>query len=80
MSHLCDSTVAGPTARRDNALASKYEYSPFRYPPLKSALLNSQYQFAVHSESFFFQNQDEKGVSVAMFFFMINYMYQTKLT
>ena len=25
MSHLCDSTVAGPTARTDNVLASKCE-------------------------------------------------------
>ena len=33
MSHLCDSTVAGPTARRDNVLASKCEYPRFRYPP-----------------------------------------------
>ena len=33
MSHLCDSTVASPTARRDNVLASKCEYPPFRYPP-----------------------------------------------
>ena len=39
MSHLFDSTVAGPTARRDNVLASKYEYPPFRYPPFKCALL-----------------------------------------
>ena len=31
---LSDSTVAGPTARRDNALASKCEYPPFRYPLL----------------------------------------------
>ena len=38
MSHLCDSTVAGPTARRDNVLASKCEYPPFRYPPFKCAL------------------------------------------
>ena len=37
MSHLCDSTVAGPTARRDNVLASKCEYPPFRYPPFKCA-------------------------------------------
>ena len=35
MSHLCDSTVAGPSARRDNVLASKYEYPPFRYPTFK---------------------------------------------
>ena len=34
MSHLCDSTVAGPTARRDNVLASKCEHPPFRYPLL----------------------------------------------
>ena len=34
MSHLCDSTVAGPTARRDNVLASKCEYPAFRYPLL----------------------------------------------
>ena len=40
MSHLCDSTVAGPTARRDNVLASKCEYPPFRYPPFKCALEN----------------------------------------
>ena len=33
MSHLCDSTVAGPATRRDNALASKCEYPPFPYPP-----------------------------------------------
>ena len=32
MSHLCDSTVAGPTAQRNNVLASKCEYPPFRYP------------------------------------------------
>ena len=38
MSHLYDSTVAGPTARRDNVLASKCEYPPFRYPPFKCAL------------------------------------------
>ena len=38
MSHLCDSTVAGLTARRDNVLASKCEYPPFRYPPFKCAL------------------------------------------
>ena len=38
MSHLCDSTVASPTARRDNVLASKCEYPPFRYPPFKCAL------------------------------------------
>ena len=31
--HFCDSTVASPTARRDNVLASKCEYPPFRYPP-----------------------------------------------
>ena len=37
MSHLCDSTVAGPTARRYNVLASKCEYPPFRYPPFKCA-------------------------------------------
>ena len=30
---LCDSTVAGPTPRRDNVLASKCEYTPFRHPP-----------------------------------------------
>ena len=34
MQHLCDSTVAGPGARRDNVLASKCQYPPFRYPPL----------------------------------------------
>ena len=28
------STVAGPTARRDNVLASKCEYPPFRAPLL----------------------------------------------
>ena len=38
MSHLCDSTVAGLTARRNNVLASKCEYPPFRYPPFKCAL------------------------------------------
>ena len=43
MSHLCDSTVAGPTARRDNALASKCEYPPFRYPPFTCALKVRQY-------------------------------------
>ena len=37
MSYLCDSTVAGPTARRDDALASKCEYPPFRYPSFKCA-------------------------------------------
>ena len=37
MSHLCDSTVSGPTARRDNILASKCEYPPFRYPPFQCA-------------------------------------------
>ena len=35
MSHLCDSTVASPTARRDNVLASKCEYPLFRSPPVK---------------------------------------------
>ena len=35
MSHLCDSTVAGPAVRRDNVLASKCECPPFRYPPFK---------------------------------------------
>ena len=34
MSHLCDSTVAGLTARRDKLLASKCEYPPFRHLPL----------------------------------------------
>ena len=34
MSHLCDSTVAGPNAQRDNAQASRCEYPPFSYPPL----------------------------------------------
>ena len=38
MSHLCDSTVAGLTARRDNVLASKCEYPPFSYPPFTCAL------------------------------------------
>ena len=42
MSHLCDSTVAGPTARRDNVLASKCEYPPFRYPPLNVLYLRCQ--------------------------------------
>ena len=37
LSHLCDNAVAGPTARRDNVLASKCEYPPFRYPPFKCA-------------------------------------------
>ena len=37
MSHLCDSTVAGPTARRDNVVASKCEYPPFRYPAFKGS-------------------------------------------
>ena len=40
MSHLCDSTVAGPTARRDNVLASRCEYPPFRIP-----FLNVPYLF-----------------------------------
>ena len=33
---MCDSAIAGPTARRDNhnALARKCEYPPFHYPPL----------------------------------------------
>ena len=38
MSDLCDSTVAGPAAQRDNALASKCEYPPFRYPRFTCAL------------------------------------------
>ena len=33
MSHLCDTTVAGPATRRDNVLASKSEYPPFRHQP-----------------------------------------------
>ena len=37
MLHLCDSTVAGPAAQRDNVLASKCEYPPFHYPPFKPA-------------------------------------------
>ena len=43
MSHLCDSTVAGPTARRDNVLASKCEYPPFRHPRFKCALIKWQH-------------------------------------
>ena len=34
MLYLCDSTVAGPTARRDNSLASKFEYAPSVTPLL----------------------------------------------
>ena len=34
VSHLFDITVAGPTARRDNLLASTCEYTPFRYSHL----------------------------------------------
>ena len=34
---MCDSTVAGPAARRDKVLASNCEYPPFRYPPFKCA-------------------------------------------
>ena len=45
MSHLYDSTVAGPTARRDNVLASKCEYPPFRYPPFKCALSQGRVPF-----------------------------------
>ena len=30
MSHLCDSTVAGPTVRRDIVLATKCEYRHIR--------------------------------------------------
>ena len=37
MPHSCDSTVAGPTAWRDNVLANKCEYPPFRYPRFKFA-------------------------------------------
>ena len=33
MSHLCNSTVAGPTARRDNVLASKCKYPLLNVPP-----------------------------------------------
>ena len=47
MSHLCDSTVAGLTARRDNVLASKCEYPPFRYPPFKCALPFKKGQMAI---------------------------------
>ena len=32
MSHLCDSMVAGPDVHRDNVLASRCKYPPFRYP------------------------------------------------
>ena len=35
MSHSWDSTVAGPAAQRDNALASTCEYLPFCYHPFK---------------------------------------------
>ena len=34
MSHFCDSTVAGPATKRDNAMASQWEYPPFPLPPL----------------------------------------------
>ena len=34
MSHLRDSTVAGPTVRRDNALASKCEYPLLNVPSI----------------------------------------------
>ena len=34
MSHFCDSTVSGLTARRDNALASKCENPPLSVTPL----------------------------------------------
>ena len=37
MSHLCESTVPGSIARRDNVLASKCECPPFRYPPFPCA-------------------------------------------
>ena len=41
MSQLCDSTVAGPTAKGDNALASKCESPPFHYSSFKCALVIS---------------------------------------
>ena len=35
MSHLCDSTVAGPAMRTDNVLPSmSCKHAPCRYPPL----------------------------------------------
>ena len=37
MSRLCDNTVAGPTARRDDDLASTCEHPPFWYPPSQHA-------------------------------------------
>ena len=40
MSHLCDSTVAGPTARRDNVLTSKCEYPPSITPLLNEELIS----------------------------------------
>ena len=54
MSHLCDSTVAGPAVRRDNVLATRCEYPPFRYPPegLKNNKKNrnSKYCFCFSSD------------------------------
>ena len=37
-SHLCGSTVASPASRRDNALATRCEYVPFRDPLLNLPL------------------------------------------
>ena len=37
MPHLCDTTVARPTAQRDNVLASNCEYPPLPLPPFKCA-------------------------------------------
>ena len=52
MSHLCDSTFAGPTARRDNVLASKMRIPPFPLPPFKCALTGLTSRFSpslIHS-------------------------------
>ena len=49
MSHLCDSTVAGPTEWKDIVLASKCEYPPFRHSllwTLSSTLLTSTFVFS----------------------------------
>ena len=47
MLHLCDSTVAGPTARRDSVLASKCEYPPFRYTHFKFARTEQSQSLAI---------------------------------
>ena len=45
MSHLCDSTVAGLSVRRENArIGNQMGVSPFPLPPVKPALFQAPFE------------------------------------